>query len=130
MNEKIIKKLMQEAKKVRANSYSPYSNYSVGAALLTKEGKIFTGTNVENASYGASICAERAAVLKAVSEGYKNFEAILLYSNSGGVPCGMCLQVLAEFNPEMSIISTNDLKNYTINKLTDFLTKPFILNKK
>ena len=129
MNEKIIKELMQEAEKVRQNSYSPYSKYSVGAALLTKERKIFTGTNVENASYGATICAERAAVLKAVSEGYKDFEAILLYSNSGGVPCGMCLQVLAEFNPEIIIITTNDLKDYTINKLTDFLPKPFILKK-
>ncbi|MDD4110805.1 MAG: cytidine deaminase [Clostridia bacterium] len=129
MDKKIIEKLMEKAKEVRQNSYSPYSKYSVGAALLTKDGKIFTGTNVENASYGATMCAERVAVFKAVSEGYKDFEAILLYSNGGGSPCGMCLQVLAEFNPEMTIILTNDLINHQTYKLTNLLTKPFVLKK-
>lgn len=81
------------------NSYSPYSNFKVGAALLTSSGKIFTGCNVENASYGGTICAERCAAVKAVSEGEQSFKKIAIVSSSGEYtyPCGICLQFLSEF---------------------------------
>ncbi len=81
------------------NSYSPYSNFKVGAALLTSSGRIFTGCNVENASYGGAICAERCAAVKAVSEGELSFKKIAIVSSSGEYtyPCGICLQFLSEF---------------------------------
>ena len=85
------------AMEAREKSYSPYSNYPVGAALLTKSGKIYQGTNIENAAYSCTICAERAAVFKAVFEGERDFEAIAIVTKDGGSPCGSCRQVLAEF---------------------------------
>ena len=94
--------LVQTARKALENAYSPYSNYKVGAALLTDHGKIFTGCNVENGSYGASNCAERTAVFKAVSEGERRFTAIAIASEDGGTPpfpCGICRQVISEFCP-------------------------------
>lgn len=101
-------RLVQEARKALENAYSPYSNYKVGAALLTSEGKIFTGCNVENGSYGASNCAERTAVFKAVSEGERSFSAIAITSEEGEAvpfPCGICRQVLSEFcPPEMTVL--------------------------
>ncbi len=81
--DKKTKNLIRHALRVRKNSYSPYSKYSVGAALLTKTGKIFTGCNVENVAYGESICAEKSAVVKAVSEGYKNFTTIVVATRNG-----------------------------------------------
>ena len=89
--------LISLANQVRSNAYTPYSNYKVGAALLTKSGKIFTGVNVENAAYPATICAERAAVFNAVSAGEREFEAIAVVTRNGGTPCGSCRQVLSEF---------------------------------
>jgi cytidine deaminase len=90
-------------------SYSPYSHLRVGAALLTADGKVYTGTNVENAAYGLSNCAERTAVFKAVSEGSRNFSAIAITSSGGGFtyPCGMCRQVLYEFGPDIRVIVFN-----------------------
>lgn len=96
-------KLFHEAVSAAENSYSEYSGFSVGAALLTAEGKIYTGCNVENASYSLTICAERTALFKAVSEGERQFSAIAVAGSSDGdfsrpcVPCGACLQVLSEF---------------------------------
>jgi cytidine deaminase len=93
-----IKDLWKKACSVQKRSYSPYSKYSVGAALLGKSGRVFTGTNVENASYGATICAERSAVLKAISEGERSFVAICVVVRGHAVPpCALCLQVLSEF---------------------------------
>lgn len=92
--------LVQAAKEALQNSYSPYSNYKVGAALLTEQGKIFTGCNVENGSYGASNCAERTAVFKAVSEGERRFTAIAIAAEDTETPpfpCGICRQVISEF---------------------------------
>ena len=125
-----IKELIDIAFKARHNAYAPYSGFCVGAALLTKSGKVFTGCNVENASYGASMCAERTAVFKAVSEGEKDFDTIVIV---GGVsseedkvstyayPCGMCRQVLSEFGkPDMKIIvarSTDEHKDFTLREL-------------
>ena len=94
--------LVHAAKRSVENAYSPYSNYRVGAALLTPEGRIFTGCNVENGSYGATNCAERTAVFKAVSEGERRFSAIAIASEDGEAapfPCGICRQVLSEFCP-------------------------------
>jgi cytidine deaminase len=85
------------AQKARINSYSPYSHYSVGAALLAASGRVYTGCNVENASYGLTVCAERVAVWKGVSEGEKEFTAVAIASDNSASPCGACRQVLAEF---------------------------------
>ena len=89
--------LVELANKARLHAYAPYSNYRVGAALRTKSGRLFTGVNVENAAYPTSICAERTAVFKAVSEGETDFEIIAVVTDNGGSPCGSCRQVLAEF---------------------------------
>lgn len=97
------KELYNLAKEAMKNSYSPYSGCKVGAALLTASGKVFTGTNVENAAFGPTVCAERVAVFKAVSEGERNFSKIAVVGGKGGVidgifaPCGVCRQVLREF---------------------------------
>ena len=94
--------LIKEAYKAFENSHSPYSNFKVGAALLTEDGKIYTGCNVENVSYGLTICAERTAAVKAVSEGHKKFKNIAIVSSGGDYtyPCGACRQFLAEFADE------------------------------
>jgi len=99
--------LLAAAKKAQASAYAPYSNYQVGAALLTSSGTIYQGSNVENAAYPDSICAERVAVFKAVSEGHRDFEAIAVVTRDGGTPCGSCRQVLAEFSPGALVIIAN-----------------------
>lgn len=100
--------LVNAARGALGNAYSPYSGYKVGAALLTDDGKIFTGCNIENGSYGASNCAERTAVFKAVSEGKRHFSAIAIASEDGETvpfPCGICRQVISEFcPPEMPVL--------------------------
>src|SRR5271157_4697941 len=102
----VYQRLIKEARKAMKNSYSPYSRFKVGAALLTDGGEIFSGTNVENCSYGLTICAERLAVYKAVSEGEKKFKAIAIVAGGKSCcyPCGACLQVLSEFVPDMDVI--------------------------
>ncbi len=94
------------AKEVMQRAYAPYSRFQVGAALLAKDGRVFLGCNVENASFGATICAERTAVTKAVSEGVREFEKIAIVASSGeyAAPCGICRQVLYEFMPEGSVV--------------------------
>ena len=89
--------LVKAACVARKNAYVPYSNYAVGAAIMTDDGRVFTGVNVENASYGGTICAERTAVFKAVSEGARRIIAIAVCTENGVAPCGLCRQVLAEF---------------------------------
>ncbi|NTW09516.1 MAG: cytidine deaminase [Anaerolineaceae bacterium] len=96
--------LIQRALLARRWSYSPYSHYAVGAALLTRSGKIYDGVNIENAAYPSGICAERVAVFKAVSEGERDFEIIAVVTENGGSPCGGCRQVLAEFGLETLVI--------------------------
>lgn len=118
-----MKCLYHMQKKAMGNAYAPYSGFSVGAALLTTEGEIFTGCNVENASYGASICAERCAILKAVSEGYTSFEKIAIVSSCNNLtyPCGICRQFLSEFMDEDSVIvlvnDKDEIKEYTLGYL-------------
>lgn len=100
--------LLARAKEVRENAYAPYSRFTVGAAILTGDGSVFTGANVENASYGLAICAERSAAVAAVAAGYRDFEAIAVAGNETTVtaPCGACRQFLNEFNPQLSVAYT------------------------
>ena len=97
------KELIAQAIEARQRAYAPYSHYKVGAALLGKSGKVYLGCNVENASYSHTVCAERTAILKAVSEGELEFEAIAVVTRNGGSPCGACRQVMVEFAPELTI---------------------------
>lgn len=103
--------LIQKAIQVRSRAYAPYSNYQVGAALLTKKGQIFTGVNVENAAYPDSICAERSAIFSAVSAGERDFEAIAVATRNGGTPCGSCRQVLSEFGLDIVVLLTDENEN-------------------
>ena len=120
---------MKAAQKAREHSYSPYSHFRVGAALLTKGGKVYTGCNIENAGYSATNCAERTAIFKAVSEGERDFEAIAIVGGREGetsefcAPCGVCRQVIAEFcNKDFKIILGNETKYeiYTLDTLLPF----------
>jgi cytidine deaminase len=96
--------LIARALEARRWSYSPYSRYAVGAALLAASGKVYDGCNIENAAYPVSLCAERVAVFKAVSEGERQFAAIVVVTENGGTPCGACRQVLCEFGLETVVI--------------------------
>ena len=96
--------LIDLAIEARRRAYAPYSNYGVGAALRTKNGRIFTGCNVENAAYPTGMCAERVAVFKAVSEGEREFEVLAVVTSNGGSPCGSCRQVLAEFGLDTTVL--------------------------
>ncbi len=118
--------LIHQAQEARQRAYAPYSNYRVGAALLTKSGKLFTGCNVESAAYPTSMCAERVAVFKAVSEGEREFAAIAVVTSNGGSPCGACRQVLAEFGLETVVLvadTAGKLKHEA--KLSDLLPGAF-----
>lgn len=100
--------LIAQALLARERAYAPYSNYRVGAALLGKSGRIYTGCNVENASYGLTVCAERNAIFKAVSEGEREFQAIAVVTANAGSPCGACRQVLVEFlSPQARVVCAN-----------------------
>lgn len=103
--------LIQAALEARKASYSPYSNYAVGAALLTEDGEVYTGTNIENAAYSTTICAERVAIFKAVSERHKSFTQIAVVTRDGGTPCGSCRQVMAEFGLEAQVTIANENGN-------------------
>jgi cytidine deaminase len=96
--------LIDLANEARRRAYAPYSNYQVGAALRTRSGRIYTGCNVENAAYPTSMCAERIAIFKAVSEGETEFEVIAVVTPNGGTPCGGCRQVLAEFGLDTVVL--------------------------
>ena len=100
--------LIKKANEVRLRAYAPYSNYQVGAALLTTSGNIFTGANVENAAYGVTMCAERSAVFSAVSAGERDFVAIAVATHNGGSPCGSCRQVLSEFGLDIAVFQVDD----------------------
>lgn len=99
--------LIEQAIQSRKLAYAPYSHYPVGAALLTASGMVYRGVNIENAAYPATICAERVAVFKAVSEGEKEFTAIAVVTENGGTPCGSCRQVIAEFGLQTLILVAN-----------------------
>ncbi len=104
-----LQKLVELAKKARENASAPFSNFKVGAALLTNGGDIFTGCNIENASYGLTMCAERVAIFKAISEGRRDFQKIVVVADTEDVtpPCGACCQIIWEFCGDVEIILTN-----------------------
>jgi len=97
-------KLIQLAVEARERAYAPYSNYFVGAALVTSSGKFFMGCNVESAAYPTGMCAERVAIFKAVSEGERDFVALAVVTSNGGTPCGACRQVMAEFGLDTVVL--------------------------
>ncbi len=105
MTDALTKSLIERALSVRQSAYAPYSRFPVGAVLLTKNGKQFTGCNVENASYGLSICAERAAICSAIAAGEREFRTILIAASPGASPCGACRQFLVEFGTDINVIS-------------------------
>jgi len=124
----MYRELYQQAKAVMKFAYAPYSKFPVGAVLLTADGVMHTGVNVENASSGATICAERVACCKAISEGNKDFEAIAICSSEGLVwPCGICRQFMYEFNPEMKVIIGDDEDHLEVYELAELLPKGFSL---
>lgn len=135
MDNKVIRNLIETAAAQRARSYAPYSHYRVGAALLAGDGTVFTGCNIENAAYAPSLCAERTAFAKAVSEGIRDFDAICIVGGkeeeavpSGyAVPCGVCRQVMMEFcDPEtFRIIVAADPEHYEIFLLKDLIPRGF-----
>lgn len=104
VSAKLLDELVERAKSVRQKAHAPYSRYFVGAALATKSGKIFEGCNVENASFGATICAERGAIMAMVAAGEKKPVAIAVATADGGSPCGICRQVLSEFAKDMPVV--------------------------
>lgn len=120
------RELLDLAKEARKRAYAPYSGFFVGAALLCADGSIYTGCNVENASYGAAICAERNAISTAVADGKRTFEAIAIAAEGKGCvyPCGICLQVMNEFSKEMRVIC-QDQEDFQCFSLGELLPKGF-----
>jgi len=120
-------KLIDAAQDVRQRAYAPYSHFQVGAALETEDGTIFKGCNVENLSYGATICAERNAVFQAVAAGHKKFKAIAVIADlpTPITPCGMCRQVLGEFGGETEVICTNLKKDVMVSSVGALLPAAF-----
>lgn len=113
--------LIDLANEARRRAYVPYSKYPVGAAVRTKSGRLYTGVNVENAAYPQTMCAERIAIFKAVSEGETEFEVVAVVTNNGGSPCGGCRQVMAEFGLDTIVLMANGrgelVKESTVNDL-------------
>ncbi|MBU3110474.1 cytidine deaminase [Clostridium lacusfryxellense] len=121
-------KLAKIAIDARENAYAPYSKFKVGAAVLTSDGSIYTGCNIENASYGATNCAERTAIFKAVSEGHNKIKAIAVVGDmsTNTYPCGICRQVIAEFATEdIQIILVKNEENYIIKTMEEILPGAF-----
>ena len=122
--------LLYAAAEARIFSYAPYSDFSVGAAVLTRNNRIYSGTNVENASFGATICAERAAICTALSSGEREFRAIAIVGGSAPLkPCGICRQFLSEFG-DMSVICSSASGSYTVTTLSALYPDAFVSFKK
>jgi cytidine deaminase len=119
--------LVNRAWEARLNAYAPYSQFHVGAALLTADGRVFTGANVENASLGLSMCAERVALGAAAAAGARSLVAIAVAGcdDEGVVPCGACRQVLSEFSPKVLIIRCRPDGSHTVTSLAELLSSPF-----
>lgn len=113
--------LMEKALQVRERAYAPYSKYRVGAALLTRAGDVILGCNVENASYSATICAERVALTSAIAQGQQDFVAIAVATENGGSPCGPCRQVMAELGPDMTVFIGDIQDNIRTTTVADLL---------
>jgi cytidine deaminase len=119
--------LLKLARKALQNSYSPYSQFRVGAALLTSDGNIYTGCNIESSSFSLTICAERTALFKAVSEGEKSFSKILIVSDAEDFisPCGACRQIISDLAGDIEIILTNSRGEMRVKKTSDLLPLAF-----
>ena len=117
--------LIQKAIEMRSQALAPYSNYKVGAAVLTESGKIFGGCNIENSSYSLTICAERVAIFKAVSEGETKFKALSVSTNNAGMPCGACRQVIWDICGNIPILICNNNKLITKTESIRLLPMPF-----
>lgn len=130
-SEKLIKELYEKALDVRENAYAPFSGFKVGAALLTEDGSIYTGVNIENSSFGATICAERTAFVKAISEGHRKFRAIAVTAGSEqeSLPCGICRQFMYEFAPQIEIITGTDIDKLNMRTLEELMPLGFRLSK-
>ena len=127
MNKKqAYKQLLDYAQKISKNSYSPYSKFKVGVAILCEDNKVFCGTNVENVSYGLSMCAERVAIFTAIANGCKKIKAVAIYSKKANVtPCGACRQVILEFSKNADIIYNTDKNNFKVIKISKLLPESF-----
>lgn len=122
------KELFLKSREAAKNSYAPFSNFNVGAALLGKSGIVYTGVNVENSSLGGTICAERTAFTKAISEGEREFEAIAISGNGGEAwPCGLCRQFMYEFAPDLIVITGDDEEHLEKMTLKELLPHGFKL---
>jgi len=108
LTDELRNTLIQTAIEARKWAYAPYSNYAVGAALLTTSGRVYDGVNVENAAYPTGMCAERVAMYKAVSEGEQRFSAIAVVTSNGGTPCGACRQALSEFGLDVQVLIADE----------------------
>ena len=127
MNQRQLRELVDAAKRARRKAYCPYSRYPVGAAVLTDTGRIFTGANVENASYGLSICAERVAIFKAISDGHSQFTRIAIVADTADPtpPCGPCRQILWEFAGDIEVILANLEGEKARYRMSELLPQPF-----
>ena len=125
MEEWSREELVARAAQARNNAYAPYSGYTVGAALLTKSGRIYTGCNVENAVYPLTTCAERVAVVKAVSEGEREFTALAVSTRNGGAPCGSCRQTLHEFGGDTVVVIADETGAYRETTVAELLPDSF-----
>ena len=118
--------LIEAAWQAAQRAYAPYSKFAVGAALATRSGRIVTGCNVENASLGLTVCAERAAVCRAVAKGEREFVTLVVCAPSGVLPCGSCRQVLHEFSPDLEVVAVNPQREVTAKRyLRDLLPESF-----
>ena len=130
-NNKEVKELYMKAKEAMGRAYAPYSGYQVGAAVLCKSGEIYCGANVENASYGATVCAERVAVTKAIYDGHRNFEAIAVCASGADPawPCGICRQFIFEFGDDIIVFTGPDEDHLESVSISELLPKGFRLKK-
>jgi cytidine deaminase len=119
------RELIERAKAVRRYAHTPYSNFKVGAAILGKSGRIYDGCNVESSSFNLTLCAERVALFKAVSEGEKEFKKIAIVTESGSSPCGACRQVLWDIAKDIEVITVNNNGEIETFNLKDLLPSPF-----
>ena len=131
MEKQVQNSLVRSALEIRQQAYAPYSKFLVGAAVVTDDGNVFTGTNVENASYGLTICAERVAAAAAVAAGHRKITAVAVATAGGAAPCGACRQFLAEFGGSMDVllVDVDRPENVKQMSLADLLPEQFSLDE-
>jgi cytidine deaminase len=127
LDETVQQQLLDQARRARERAYAPYSNFTVGAAILSATGEIFSGCNIENASLGATLCAERVAILAAVAAGCRDLTVLAVIADTPDpvAPCGLCRQVLAEFNPDCRVLMANTAGRRRWANLKELLPQPF-----